>query len=95
MKTGGYLVGRKDLIERSANYLVAPGLGKETGASLYSLQEMFQGLFLAPHIVGEALKGAIYTSKLLNENGYETTPSSYDHRTDLIQSVTFNTKKKW
>ncbi|MFD2638353.1 methionine gamma-lyase family protein [Piscibacillus salipiscarius] len=94
VKTGGYLVGRKDLIERSANYLVAPGLGKETGASLYSLQEMFQGLFLAPHIVGEALKGAIYTSKLLNENGYETTPSSYDHRTDLIQSVTFNTKEE-
>ncbi|WP_175614627.1 aminotransferase class I/II-fold pyridoxal phosphate-dependent enzyme [Piscibacillus halophilus] len=94
VKTGGYLVGKKPFIERSANYLVAPGLGKETGASLYSLQEMFQGLFLAPHVVGEALKGAIFTSSLLTNHGYLTTPSPEDKRTDLIQSITFKTKEE-
>ncbi|GEL75794.1 methionine gamma-lyase family protein [Tenuibacillus multivorans] len=92
VKTGGYLVGKKELIERSANFLVAPGLGKETGASLYSLQEMYQGLFLAPHVVGEALKGAVFTSKLLRDHGFSTTPGPNDFRTDLIQSITFNSK---
>ncbi|TFB23344.1 hypothetical protein E3U55_04745 [Filobacillus milosensis] len=94
VKTGGYIVGKKELIERSANYLVAPGLGKETGPSLYSLQEMFQGLFLAPHVVGEALKGAIFTSALLKNFGYQTTPGPNDYRTDLIQSITFNSKEE-
>ncbi|MBB6452832.1 cystathionine beta-lyase family protein involved in aluminum resistance [Salirhabdus euzebyi] len=88
-KTGGYIVGRADLIELCANRLTAPGLGKETGASLYSLQEMFQGFFLAPHVVGEALKGAIFTAGLLEEVGMDTNPSFDDLRTDLIQSVIF------
>ncbi|MGP4072165.1 methionine gamma-lyase family protein [Piscibacillus sp. B03] len=94
VKTGGYIVGKKHLVERSANFLVAPGLGKETGASLYSLQEMFQGLFLAPHVVGEALKGAVFTSYLLKKYGYITTPGPNDYRTDLIQSITFKTKEE-
>ncbi|MGM8216226.1 aminotransferase class I/II-fold pyridoxal phosphate-dependent enzyme [Bacillaceae bacterium W0354] len=95
VKTGGYIVGKKDFVNKSANYLVAPGgLGKETGASIYSLLEMFQGLFLAPHIVGEALKGAYYTSQLLQLHGYETTPGPNENRTDLIQSITFPTKEE-
>lgn len=93
VKTGGYLVGRADLIAKCSNYLVAPGgLGKETGASMNLLLEMYQGLFLAPHIVGEALKGAYYTSQLLQMYGYETTPGPNDDRTDLIQSITFPNK---
>ncbi|RPF55912.1 aminotransferase class I/II-fold pyridoxal phosphate-dependent enzyme [Aquisalibacillus elongatus] len=94
VKTGGYIVGKKDLIHKCANFLVAPGLGKETGASLNSLQEMYQGLFLAPHVVGEALKGAIYTSQLLNDFGYTTTPGPSESRTDLIQSITFIHKEE-
>ena len=67
-KIGGYIAGRKDLIERCGYRLTAPGIGK-AGASLYSLQEMYQGFFLAPHVVSQSLKGALFTSLLLkNEN---------------------------
>lgn len=93
-KTGGYIVGRSDLVELCANRLAAPGLGKEAGATLYSLQEMFQGFFLAPHVVGEALKGALFTSCLLEKCGFVTNPSYTEHRTDLIQSVTFPTSEE-
>ncbi|MFC0014430.1 MULTISPECIES: methionine gamma-lyase family protein [Allobacillus] len=89
-KTGGYIVGKEKLVNKCANWLVAPGLGKETGASLYSLHEMFQGLFLAPHVVGEALKGAYFTSQLLSDYGYQTAPTASDVRTDLIQSISFH-----
>src|SRR5690625_20164 len=90
VRAGGYVVGREDLIQQVANRLTAPGLGKEAGATLNMLQEMFQGFFLAPHIVGEALKGAIFTSRLLELHGYQTTPHYQAERTDLIQSVTFH-----
>ncbi|WP_027963267.1 aminotransferase class I/II-fold pyridoxal phosphate-dependent enzyme [Halalkalibacillus halophilus] len=93
VKTGGYIAGKKYLIEKCANRLTAPGLGKETGASLNSLQEMFQGIFLAPHTVGEALKGAYFTAQLLSDHGYKTTPSVKETRTDLIQSITFDDKE--
>ena len=66
-KIGGYIAGRKDLIERCGYRLTAPGIGKEAGASLYSLQEMYQGFFLAPHVVSQSLKGALFTSLLLEK----------------------------
>lgn len=91
VRSGGYIVGRADLIEQCANRLTAPGLGKESGATLNMLQELFQGFFLAPHIVGEALKGAVFTSRLLELAGLTTTPYYQSKRTDLIQSVTFDT----
>src|SRR5699024_11322805 len=59
VRAGGYIVGKEDLVELAANRLTAPGLGKDAGATLNMLQEMYQGFFLAPHVVGEALKGAI------------------------------------
>ncbi|MFD2628471.1 methionine gamma-lyase family protein [Oceanobacillus kapialis] len=89
VRAGGYLSGKKTLIEQCANRLTAPGLGKETGATLHTLQEMFQGFFLAPHVVGEALKGTVFTSRLLELAGFETSPHYQEKRTDLIQSVTF------
>ncbi|WP_407271529.1 aminotransferase class I/II-fold pyridoxal phosphate-dependent enzyme [Radiobacillus sp. PE A8.2] len=94
VRTGGYLVGTKQLIEQCAYRLTSPGLGKETGASIGMLQEMFQGLFLAPHTVGEALKGAIFSSRFLASLGFHTTPAYDQMRTDLIQSVTFKTKEQ-
>lgn len=94
VRAGGYIVGREDLVEQAANRLTAPGLGKEAGATLNMLQEMYQGLFLAPHVVGEALKGAIFTSRFLELLGFTTTPHYQDKRTDLIQSVTFNDEEK-
>lgn len=87
--SGGYIVGKQKWIEMCANRLTAPGLGKETGPTLNTLRDMFQGLFLAPHIVGEALKGAYFTSAILEETGLETEPTYHDVRTDLIQSVKF------
>ncbi|WP_430785783.1 aminotransferase class I/II-fold pyridoxal phosphate-dependent enzyme [Virgibacillus flavescens] len=91
VRAGGYIAGKKTLIEKCANRLTAPGLGKETGATLNMLQEMFQGFFMAPHIVGEALKGAIFTARLLEIAGFSSNPHYQAIRTDLIQSVTFNT----
>lgn len=89
VRAGGYIVGKEDLIEQCANRLTAPGLGKETGATFNMLQEMYQGFFLAPHIVGEALKGAVFTSRFLELAGFQTSPSYTEKRTDLIQSVIF------
>ncbi|WP_414052655.1 aminotransferase class I/II-fold pyridoxal phosphate-dependent enzyme [Macrococcus animalis] len=93
-KIGGYVSGRKDLIERIGYRLTAPGIGKEAGATLYSLLEMYQGFFLSPHVVSQSLKGAVFTSAILSDLGLKTTPEYDAKRTDLIQSVTFNDKEK-
>ncbi|WP_404433092.1 aminotransferase class I/II-fold pyridoxal phosphate-dependent enzyme [Sutcliffiella horikoshii] len=93
-KTGGYIVGKKELVEACSFRMTSPGIGAEAGASLYSLQEMYQGFFLAPHVVGQALKGAMFTAAFLEELGMNTSPSWDAHRTDLIQSVQFDDKEK-
>ncbi|ANB56547.1 aluminum resistance protein [Anoxybacillus sp. B7M1] len=93
-KTGGYLVGKKEYIEMCSYRMTSPGIGAEAGASLYSLQEMYQGFFLAPHIVGQALKGAIFTAAMLERVGMNTYPAWDAKRTDLIQSVQFDDPKK-
>src|SRR5699024_11802258 len=79
----GYKVGREDLIHKSANRLTAPGLGKETGATLPMLQEMYQGFFMAPHIVGESLQGAVFTARLMQKVGIYSTPFFDTYRTDI------------
>ncbi|AIF43677.1 methionine gamma-lyase family protein [Virgibacillus sp. SK37] len=94
VRAGGYIVGKEKLVLQCANRLTAPGLGKETGATLNTLHEMYQGFFLAPHVVGEALKGAVFTSRLLELAGYTTSPHYQAVRTDLIQSVTFQEEKE-
>lgn len=93
-KTGGYIVGKKDVVEACSYRMTSPGIGAEAGASLYSLQEMYQGFFLAPHVVAQSLKGAVFTSAVLTELGMNTNPAPYDKRTDLIQSVQFDNKDK-
>lgn len=93
-KIGGYISGKADLIERCAYRLTAPGIGKEAGASLGSLPEMYQGFFLAPHVVSQSLKGALFTSRLLEKLNMTMTPHYQDKRTDIIQSVTFETKEQ-
>jgi cystathionine beta-lyase family protein involved in aluminum resistance len=92
-KSGGYIVGKKALINLCGNRLTAPGIGLEGGANLNTLRDMYQGFFLAPHVVNEALKGAIFTSYFLNQLGMITEPRWDDLRTDLIQSVSFSTKE--
>lgn len=94
VRAGGYIVGRKELIEQAANRLTAPGLGKEAGATLQMLQEMYQGFFLAPHVVGEALKGAIFTARMMERFAIPTAPAYDAERTDIIQSIIFEDKAK-
>lgn len=85
--TGGYLAGKKIYIDQAANRLTAPGIGAEVGASLGVNRQLYQGLFLAPHIVSEALKGAVYTSALFQELGYLVSPNFDEKRGDIIQSI--------
>ncbi|MEE0946775.1 MAG: methionine gamma-lyase family protein [Acutalibacteraceae bacterium] len=85
--TGGYIAGRRDLIEKCAYRLTAPGVGKEVGATLGHNRELYMGVFAAPHTVGEALKTAVYCSALFSKLGYKVTPSPFEDRADIIQSV--------
>jgi len=93
-KTGGYIVGKKELVEKCGYRLTSPGIGREAGASLYALQDMYQGFFLAPHVTGQALKGAVFTAAFLEKLGMNTNPSWDAVRTDLIQSVQFDNREK-
>ena len=91
--TGGYIAGKKNLVEQAAFRLTSPGLGKEVGASLGNNRLMFQGLFMSPHVVAESLKGAVFCAALMERAGFETMPSVEGHRSDIIQSVKFNNKE--
>jgi cystathionine beta-lyase family protein involved in aluminum resistance len=93
-KTGGYLVGKTELVEACSYRMTSPGIGAEAGASLYALQEMYQGFFMAPHIVGQALKGAVFTAAILERCGMNSQPKWNANRTDLIQSVQFDDRDK-
>ncbi|MFD2443639.1 aminotransferase class I/II-fold pyridoxal phosphate-dependent enzyme [Bacillus sp. CGMCC 1.16607] len=93
-KTGGYIVGKKEWVEACSYRMTSPGIGAEAGASLYSLQEMYQGFFLAPHVVGQALKGAVFTAAILEKLGMNSHPKWNAKRTDLIQSVQFDDRDK-
>ncbi|MBC1760102.1 methionine gamma-lyase family protein [Listeria ivanovii] len=93
-KTGGYIAGTEKLVELCGYRLTTPGIGREAGASLYSLLEMYQGFFLAPHVTAQAIKGARFTAAMLAEFGVEADPVWDAPRTDLIQSVSFHDKAK-
>lgn len=86
-RTGGYIAGRKDLVEKCAYRLTTPGLGKEVGATLGMNRELYMGLFYAPHTVGEALKSAVYISALYGGFGFDTTPAYDAERGDIVQSL--------
>ncbi|MEK4627945.1 methionine gamma-lyase family protein [Solibacillus sp. FSL R7-0682] len=93
-KIGGYIAGRADLVEKCAYRMTSPGIGAEAGASLNTLADFYQGFFMAPHVVAQSLKGAIFTSAMLEEIGMTTSPHYTDIRTDLIQSVSFQTAEQ-
>lgn len=88
-KIGGYIAGKKEFVEMCAYRMTSPGIGGEAGASLNTLADMYQGFFLAPHVVAQAVKGAIFTSAMLEKVGMDTSPHYREKRTDLIQSVSF------
>ncbi len=87
-RTGGYIAGRRDLVEKCADRLTCPGVGKEVGATLGMSRELYLGLFQAPHVVGEAVKTAVYTSALFGEMGYEVSPKPFEKRGDIVQCIT-------
>lgn len=93
-KMGGYIAGRKKYVEMCAYRMTSPGIGGEAGASLNTLTDMYQGFFLAPHVVSQAVKGAIFTSAMLEKVGMNTSPHYLEKRTDLIQSVSFKTAEQ-
>lgn len=86
---GGYIAGRKDLIENCGYRLTSPGLGKEVGASLGVMQSFYQGLFLAPVVTASALKGAVFAANIYENLGYQVIPNGKESRHDIIQAVTF------
>ncbi len=86
-ENGGYICGRRDLVEKCAYRLTTPGLGKEVGASLGHNRTMFMGLFQAPHVVGEAMKTAVFAASLFERFGYYCTPTANEVRADIIQAI--------
>ena len=91
--TGGYVCGKADLVEMAASRLIAPGIGKECGATIGMNRLFFQGLFIAPHIVSEALKGAVFCSKLFSKLGFEVNPEYNSRRSDIIQGIKFGSSE--
>lgn len=85
--TGGYVAGRAELVERAAMRLTTPGIGGECGSTLGNNRLLFQGLFMAPHIVAQALKTAVFCAGMMEEIGIESSPSVFEKRSDIIQMV--------
>lgn len=92
-KTGGYIAGKKECIELCAYRLTTPGLGKEVGATLGQSRDLFMGIFNGPHVVGEALKTAAFTSALFTLMGFDPTPAVGETRHDIIQAVRLREEK--
>jgi cystathionine beta-lyase family protein involved in aluminum resistance len=85
--TGGYIAGRRDLVEGAAMRLSCPGIGKECGSTLGNNRLLYQGLFLAPHTVAQALKTAVFAARIMELLGYQVDPASHAVRHDIIQMI--------
>ena len=92
--TGGYIAGRRDLIELCSYRMTCVGIGRECGATLGFNRQAYQGLFMAPHTVLQAMKAATLCASVFSILGYETDPKPHDGRHDIIQSVKFGDKDK-
>lgn len=93
-QNGAYIAGKKELVELTAERLTVPGQGKEVGPSLGANKQILQGLFLAPQVVSNALKTAVFASKMLEKLGYEVSPKYNDKRTDIVQTINFRDEQK-
>ena len=92
-RTGGYIAGRHDLIEKCACRLITPGIGREVGATLGMNRELFLGVYSAPHVVGEALKSMAFAAALFKRLGFDSTPASGEKRHDIIQAIKLHNEK--
>lgn len=93
-KTGGYIAGKHEYVEQCAYRMTTPGLGREVGATLGHSRELFMGIFNGPHVVGEALKTAVFTASLFELMGYGVTPTTEETRHDIIQAVKLQDENK-
>lgn len=93
-QTGGYIVGKKNIIDLVSDRYSAPGLGKEGGASFGQNRQILQGIFMAPHIVNQSLKTAIFAAYLLEKLGYEVSPKFNEKRSDIVQMIKFQDAPK-
>ena len=89
VETGGYIAGKQEFVEQAAYRLTAPGIGTEGGAMLNQTRLIFQGLFMAPSIVADAVKGSILASQVFEDIGFISNPKPATQRTDLIQTIEF------
>ncbi len=89
VEAGGYIAGRSKYVERAANRLTAPGIGSEGGAMFNQHRLIFQGLFMAPSVVSEAVKGAVLAAKVFEDIGFNSIPKYNEKRTDIIQNIIF------
>lgn len=92
--TGGYIAGVKHLVEMAADRLTAPGIGLECGSNFGMLRSLFQGFYVAPHVVSQSLKTALFCCEIMALSGYEVYPKTRDARADIIQAVTLGTPEK-
>jgi cystathionine beta-lyase family protein involved in aluminum resistance len=92
--SGGYIVGKKELVEQASYRLTVPGIGGECGATFGLMRTLFQGLFLAPHVAMEAVKGAVLCARIMELAGFEVLPKYTDKRSDIIQAIKFNDANK-
>ena len=92
--TGGYVAGKKELVERAAMRLTTPGIGGECGSTLGQNRLLFQGVFLAPHTVAQALKTAVFCAAMMERLGYESSPEACEKRSDIIQMVRLGSAEK-
>lgn len=92
--TGGYIAGDKELLDQIAGRITAPSIGLEVGSYAFGYQYFYQGLFLAPHAVSQAIKGSLLVGEVLNSLGYETSPSKDKIPGDIIRAIKFNDKDK-
>ena len=93
-QTGGYIVGKKEIVELISDRYSAPGLGKEGGASFNHNRQILQGIFTAPHTVNQSLKTAVFAAYMLEKMGYEVSPKYNDKRSDIVQMIKFQDPKK-
>lgn len=91
---GAYIAGKKELVELAAERLTVPGQGKETGPSIGANKAILQGLFFAPQTVSNAVKTAVFASRILEKLGYEVSPKYNEKRTDIVQLIHLNNEEK-
>ena len=92
--TGGYIAGKKKYVDQAAFRLTTPGIGGECGSTFGVMRQLYQGLFLAPHIVMVAVKGAVFCARIMEIAGFEVLPKYNDKRSDIIQAIKFNDREK-